>query len=139
MAFYGFNVPVYQSVHENYTPITFNTQSDGIAQNISTIQQMQSELITSGAKLQKNYLELKEEERKYRDDVNYLKANNEKYHYDDIQDPNVILRPEESKDIKVAIQEDIQHLKLYQNSIYMVSIVTGATLLISALLLFKPS
>lgn len=139
MAFYGFNVPVYQSVRENYTPMTFNTRSDGIAQNISTIQQMQAELNTTGAKLQKNYSDLKEEEGKYRADVKFLKANNAKYHYDDIQDPNIILRPEESKDIKVAIQEDIQHLKLYQNSIYMVSVVAGATLLISALLLIKRS
>jgi hypothetical protein len=96
-------------------------------------------LTTSGAKLQKNYSELKSEEEKYKADVNFLRANNVKYHYDDIQDPNIILRPEESKDIKVAIQEDIQHLSLYQHSIRMVSIVTGATLLISALILFKPS
>jgi hypothetical protein len=136
MAFY---VSEYASVRESYTPLPFNPKTSGIAQNISTIQQMQTDLTTSGAKLQKNYSELKSEEEKYKADVNFLRANNVKYHYDDIQDPNIILRPEESKDIKVAIQEDIQHLSLYQHSIRMVSIVTGATLLISALILFKPS
>jgi hypothetical protein len=136
MAFYGSE---YASVRESYTPLPFNPKTSGIAQNISTIQQMQTDLTTSGAKLQKNYSELKSEEEKYKADVNFLRANNVKYHYDDIQDPNIILRPEESKDIKVAIQEDIQHLSLYQHSIRMVSIVTGATLLISALILFKPS
>lgn len=136
MAFYGSE---YASVRESYTPLQFNPKTSGIAQNISTIQQMQTDLTTSGAKLQKNYSELKSEEEKYKADVNFLRANNVKYHYDDIQDPNIILRPEESKDIKVAIQEDIQHLSLYQHSIRMVSIVTGATLLISALILFKPS
>lgn len=136
MAFYGSE---YTSVRESYTPLPFNPKTSGIAQNISTIQQMQTDLTTSGAKLQKNYSELKSEEEKYKADVNFLRANNVKYHYDDTQDPNIILRPEESKDIKVAIQEDIQHLSLYQHSIRMVSIVTGATLLISALILFKPS
>jgi hypothetical protein len=136
MAFYGSE---YASVRESYTPLPFNPKTSGIAQNISTIQQMQTDLTTSGAKLQKNYSELKSEEEKYKADVNFLRANNVKYHYDDTQDPNIILRPEESKDIKVAIQEDIQHLSLYQHSIRMVSIVTGATLLISALILFKPS
>ena len=99
---------------------------------------MQVELNTTGAKLQKNYAPLTTSINKNRADRKYLQDNNSKYHYDDIQDPNVIIRPEESKDIKVAIQQDIQHMKLYQNSIYIVSTVAGVTLLISAILLFKP-
>jgi Skp family chaperone for outer membrane proteins len=135
MAFYGSE---YASVRESYTPLPFNPKTSGIAQNISTIQQMQTDLTTSGAKLQKNYSELKSEEEKYKADVNFLRANNVKYHYDDTQDPNILLRPEESNDIKVAIQRDIQDMKLYQNSIYMVSMIAGATLLIATIILVKP-
>ena len=146
MAFFGFYKQLYHPkgssrpnvIQENYTPQTFNTDPKAVSQNISTIQQMQVELNTTGAKLQKNYAPLTTSINKNRADRKYLQDNNSKYHYDDIQDPNVIIRPEESKDIKVAIQQDIQHMKLYQNSIYIVSTVAGVTLLISAILLFKP-
>ena len=67
--------------------------------------------------------------------TDYLQMNNSKYHYNDQQDPNVIMRPEESKDIKTAIQHDINEMKLYQNSIYISSIIAGATILIAAIII----
>lgn len=159
MEFSGFHTPIYQTVdwtdytskevvssemkkrgfRENYTSMTFNTDKNAISQNVATIQQIQTDLNKTNTKLQKNYKTLTTDVNKNKAERVYLHKNNSKYHYDDHQDPNVIIRPEESKDIKVAIQHDIQDMKLYQNSIYMVSIIAGATLLIATIILVKPS
>ena len=119
--------------------MTFKTDPNAVQQNIATIQQMQTELNKTNVELQNNYKTLTTDVNKNKIDRLYLQKNNSKYHYNDVQDPNVILRPEESKDIKVAIQKDIQHMKLYQNSIYMVSAIAGATLLVATIILVKPS
>jgi hypothetical protein len=142
MEFAGFQQRVYQTVdwnkiQENYTPMTFNTDPTAVPQNVATIQQMQKDLNQTSAQLQRNYSLLTTGVNKNISNRQYLQKNNSKYHYNDIQDPNVILRPQESKDIKVAIQQDIQQMKLYQNSIYMVSAIAGATLLIATIILVK--
>lgn len=142
MEFAGFQQRVYQTVdwnkiQENYTPMTFNTDPTAVPQNVATIQQMQKDLNQTSAQLQRNYSLLTTGVNKNISNRQYLQKNNSKYHYNDIQDPNVILRPQESKDIKVAIQQDIQQMKLYQNSIYMVSAIAGATLIIATIILVK--
>ena len=142
MEFAGFQQRVYQTVdwnkiQENYTPMTFNTDPTAVPQNVATIQQMQKDLNQTSAQLQRNYSLLTTGVNKNISNRQYLQKNNSKYHYNDIQDPNVILRPQESKDIKVAIQHDIQQMKLYQNSIYMVSAIAGATLIIATIILVK--
>jgi hypothetical protein len=142
MEFAGFQQRVYQTVdwnkiRENYTPMTFNTDPTAVPQNVATIQKMQKDLNQTSAQLQRNYSLLTPHVNKNISNRQYLQKNNSKYHYNDIQDPNVILRPQESKDIKVAIQQDIQQMKLYQNSIYMVSAIAGATLLIATIILVK--
>ena len=142
MEFAGFQQRVYQTVdwnkiQENYTPMTFNTDPTAVPQNVATIQQMQKDLNQTSAQLQQNYSLITTGVNKNISNRQYLQKNNSKYHYNDIQDPNVILRPQESKDIKVAIQHDIQQMKLYQNSIYMVSAIAGATLLIATIILVK--
>ena len=138
MEFPGFHTRLYKTVNqENYTPMTFKTDPNAVAQNVATIQKMQQDLNTTSSQLQKNYSILTTDVNKNISGRQYLQKNNSKYHYNDVQDPNVILRPEESKDIKVAIQQDIQQMKLYQNSIYMVSTIAGATLLIATIILVK--
>ena len=142
MEFAGFQQRVYQTVdwnkiQENYTPMTFNTDPTAVPQNVATIQQMQKDLNQTSAQLQQNYSLLTTDVNKNISSREHLQKNNSKYHYNDIQDPNVILRPQESKDIKVAIQQDIQQMKLYQNSIYMVSAIAGATLIIATIILVK--
>ena len=142
MEFAGFQQRVYQTVdwnkiQENYTPMTFNTDPTAVPQNVATIQQMQKDLNQTSAQLQRNYSLITTGVNKNISNRQYLQKNNSKYHYNDIQDPNVILRPQESKDIKVAIQQDIQQMKLYQNSIYMVSAIAGATLIIATIILVK--
>ena len=138
MEFPGFHTRLYKTVNqENYTPMTFKTDPNAVAQNVATIKKMQQDLNTTSSQLQKNYSTLTTDVNKNISGRQYLQKNNSKYHYNDVQDPNVILRPEESKDIKVAIQQDIQQMKLYQNSIYMVSTIAGATLLIATIILVK--
>ena len=142
MEFAGFQQRVYQTVdwnkiQENYTPMTFNTDPTAVPQNVATIQQMQKDLNQTSAQLQRNYSLLTTGVKTNISNRQYLQKNNSKYHYNDIHDPNVILRPQESKDIKVAIQQDIQQMKLYQNSIYMVSAIAGATLIIATIILVK--
>ena len=125
------------SKEEGFTPITFMSDPNTINKNIATIQSIQTDIKNTNTALLKNYpilssaVDVNESTRKH------LHNNNSKYHYDDTQDPNVIIHPEESKDIKTAIQQDIQQLKLYQNSIYITAVIAGATFLIATIILVK--
>ena len=124
------------------------SSSENVSQNISTIQGLQRNFATTGEALQKQQIRADE----VTPNLIYLK--NDKYHYFDknhhdpqpqtdirpIQydsDPNVLIRPEESKDIKTAIQQDVNQLKIYQNSIYITATIAGASLLIASILLTK--
>jgi hypothetical protein len=69
--------------------------------------------------------------------VNDLKSKESVYHYDDKLDSQTIVGYNAPKDIKSAINNDVNELKLYQNSIYITGIIACATLLISAILISK--
>jgi len=69
--------------------------------------------------------------------VDDLKSKESVYHYDDKLDSQTIVGYNAPKDIKSAINNDVNELKLYQNSIYITGIIACATLLISAILISK--
>jgi len=138
MDFPGFQTTIHWSEYrENFESPSFQTDQNQTNQNIANIQSIQSNIKDTQQKLIQNYpilsTDIATNESKRQD----LQKNNPKYHYTDRQDPNIILRPEESKDIQVAIQQDIQQMKLYQNSIYVTGAIAGATLLIAAIIFVK--
>ena len=84
-----------------------------------------------------NYLDLSNNIQKYASTVDFLSENNDKYHYDDKQDPTVIIGYREPKDINSAIKKDIHQLTIYQNSIYITGVIACASLIIGAILIAK--
>ena len=121
----------------NYPP--FQLENDvtdkTLEKNDKLIKTIQSDFSQTHSILLNNMKDLSNNITGYVSKTDYLQMNNSKYHYNDQQDPNVIMRPEESKDIKTAIQHDINEMKLYQNSIYVSSIIAGATILIAAIII----
>jgi hypothetical protein len=119
---------------------SFNTNSNinVVGENLSTIQILQEENTVLGKNLISKYGDLSNNIVGVLDKRAYLLENNEKYHYWGKDDPNVILRPEESKDIRTALQNDVNEMRFYQNSMYISTAIACATLLISAIIISKP-
>lgn len=69
--------------------------------------------------------------------VSHLSHDNNIYHYNDAVDANVIFENNKSKDIKTAINNDINEIQLYQNSIYITGIIACSTLLIASIIISK--
>ena len=114
-----------------YAPNSFYISAEKIQNNISTINTIQTGMSEKQTKLLNTYTDLSNNLQQNISQKNYLTENNTKYHFTDQQDPNVILNPQESKDIRVAISEDIKQMKYYQNAMLTASIIAGATILIS--------
>lgn len=87
--------------------------------------------------ISKNYIDISNNIDTYNIITSKLRSSNDKYHYSDIQDPNVIINYSTPKDINYAINNDVNELKLYQNSLYITGIIACATLLITAILISK--
>jgi hypothetical protein len=69
--------------------------------------------------------------------MTFLYNNNEKYKYWGRDDPNVIINPEESQDIRAVLQKDVTEMRLYHNSIYITTAIACATLLIGSIIISK--
>ena len=125
----------------NYPPFQLGNKvsPENLQKNDKLIKTIQSDFSKTQSILLNNMKDLSNNITGYVSKTDYLQMNNSKYHYNDQQDPNVIMRPEESKDIKTAIQHDINEMKLYQNSIYISSIIAGATILIAAIIIIPPA
>jgi hypothetical protein len=131
--------PVSTSSSSNATNPPFYTTAsfDNVSKNIATIQMIQKENVDTKNQIVSNYSELSENVDGLVKKIKYLDMNNEKYNYSNEEDPNVILRPEESKDIRTALQNDVTEMKLYQNSMYVTTSIACATLLIAAIVISK--
>jgi hypothetical protein len=120
-----------------YVPMSFYMNAASVDTNVGTIQKIQTGVSETQSKILNNYTDLSNNIQTNMSQRKYLSDNNTKYHYDDNQDPNVILNPEESKDIHMAIKEDINQIKYYQHAIYSAYLIAGATLLIAVISLSR--
>ena len=116
---------------------TFLKDISNIPQNMEINKKIQADLIQTQDGLLRTYTDLSQNINVYLNKTQELALNNDKYHYNDVQDPNVIFRPDESKDIKTAILHDVNEIKLYQNSVFITTAIAGATFLIAAIILTK--
>ena len=108
-----------------------------VQQNIYINKYLVQNIQANQTKQYQNYIDISNNIGSYDDTVDILERNNIKYHYNDEQDPNTIIGYNEPKDISYAINNDINELKLYQNSIYITGVIACATLLISAIMISK--
>ncbi len=108
-----------------------------VQQNIYINKYLGQNIQANQTKQYQNYIDISNNIGSYDDTVDILERNNIIYHYNDEQDPNTIIGYNEPKDISYAINNDINELKLYQNSIYITGVIACATLLISAIMISK--
>lgn len=111
--------------------------SENVQQNINKQNNLVQTINTNNSKIRQTYLDISNNISSYTDTATILNANNDIYHYSDKQDPNIIIGYNAPKDIKDAINNDINELKLYQNSIYITGVIACATLLITAIFISK--
>ena len=111
--------------------------SESVQQNINKQNILLHDISMNNSKIRQTYIDISNNISSYTDTATILNANNDIYHYSDKQDPNTIIGYNAPKDIKSAINNDINELKLYQNSIYITGVIACATLLISAIFISK--
>jgi FtsZ-binding cell division protein ZapB len=122
----------------NYEPFTFIEKMDtNIDETVNTNTELKTSIKELEDEKRQNYLDLSNNIQKYASTVDFLSENNDKYHYDDKQDPTVIIGYREPKDINSAIKKDIHQLTIYQNSIYITGVIACASLIIGAILIAK--
>lgn len=115
----------------------FYMKSQSVNLNINTIRNITNDYVTSQNELLKNYTDLSNNIQTHLSDIDFIKNKNDRYNYYEMRDPNVILYPETSKDIHTAILDDVNQIKLYQNSIYISTSIAIATILIATIILTK--
>lgn len=111
--------------------------STTVQQNINNQKNLVQSIKTNNSNISKNYIDISNNIGAYNTTAGILTANNNIYHYSDQQDPNTIIGYNAPKDITTAINNDINELKLYQNSIYITGVIACATLLLAAILVSK--
>lgn len=129
--FYGETYSLYKT-KENFDTTT--TQL-AINKNINQINDLKMDMSNNQALMQSNFADISNNLQKYYDTANYLSSNNSTYHYDDKQSSQEIMFQTSPKDIKYVVQDDINQLKLYQNSVYISGVLACATLLIAVILI----
>jgi len=149
----------------SFPPFLLSPSPENVSHNISTIQNIQTNYANTENILQNKSNMVKQDIVQHYNNATNMFMNNDKYHlydniltngekdekqihypgdpingavlYDPQSDPNVLIRPEESKDIKNVIQQDVNKMKLYQNSIYITATIAGASLLIALIVFTK--
>jgi hypothetical protein len=111
--------------------------STTVQRNINDQKNLVQLIATNNSNISNNYIDISNNISAYNTTAGILTANNNVYHYSDQQDPNTIIGYNAPKDIKTAINNDINELKLYQNSIYITGVIACATLLLAAILISK--
>ena len=129
--FYGETYSLYKT-KENFDTTTSQLN---INNNINQINDLKKNMSNNHALIQTNYADISNNLQKYYDTANFLSSNNTTYHYDDTQSSQEIIFQTSPKDIKYVVQDDINQLKLYQNSVYISGVLACATLLIAVILM----
>lgn len=118
-------------------PFFLEDNPDTVSQNIDAIQTIHQENINTNKQKINQFMDLSQNVGATIDKMGYLYSNNAKYQYWGRDDPNVLIYPEESQDIRTALQKDVTEMRLYQNSIYITTAIACATLLIGAIIISK--
>jgi hypothetical protein len=112
-----------------YKPNTFSIY-EGVHEGLTTIPDAYTDFSNK-------YMDISNNFGKYNSIVLDLSNNNNIYHYNDKIDANILFENNKSKDIKTAINNDINEIQLYQNSIYITGIIACATLLLASIIISK--
>lgn len=108
-----------------------------IKQNIVSLDALETSIQKKTDDQYKSYSDITKGVGSYVGSANGLIDKNELYHYNDIQDHNELLKRTKAKDIRTTLNEDINTISLYQNTVYISGLITCSTLIIVLLLMSK--
>jgi hypothetical protein len=118
-------------------PFLVEDEPETVSQNIDTVQSIYQRDINTNKQIVNQFMDLSYNVGETIDKMTFLYNNNEKYKYWGRDDPNVIINPEESQDIRAVLQKDVTEMRLYHNSIYITTAIACATLLIGSIIISK--
>ena len=105
-----------------------------VTTSINTVNNLVNSIKQTKADLTKNFLDISANISEYEDKTLYLEKHNSVYNYYDSPDPQTLLMKTEPKDIKYVMNQDINQIKLYQNTIYISGVIAVATLFIGLII-----
>jgi hypothetical protein len=128
---------MYKPTDKNHTE-TF-VSAIQVQDSVNTVKNLEGSITRIDISANTNFKDISNNLGVYKKMATYLEQKNDVYHYNDKQDPMILLAQNPPKDIRYVINEDINKIKLYQNTIYISGAIACATALLAIILLTKTS
>jgi hypothetical protein len=126
---------MYKPTDKNHTE-TF-VSAIQVQDTVNTVKNLEGSITRIDISANTNFKDISNNLGVYKNMATYLEQKNDVYHYNDKQDPMILLAQNPPKDIRYVINEDINKIKLYQNTIYISGAIACATALLAVILLTK--
>jgi hypothetical protein len=126
---------MYKPTDKNHTE-TF-VSSIQVQDSVNTVKNLEGSITRIDISANTNFKDISNNLGVYKNMATYLEQKNDVYHYNDKQDPMILLAQNPPKDIRYVINEDINKIKLYQNTIYISGAIACATALLAVILLTR--
>jgi hypothetical protein len=108
-----------------------------VQDSVNTIQNLEGSITRIDISANTNFKDISNNLNVYKKMATYLEQKNDVYHYTDKVDPQILLAQNPPKDIRYVINDDINKIKLYQNTIYISGAIACATILLGVVMLMK--
>jgi hypothetical protein len=126
---------MYKPTDKNHTE-TF-VSAIQVQDTVNTVKNLEGSITRIDISANTNFKDISNNLGVYKNMATYLEQKNDVYHYNDKQDPMILLAQNPPKDIRYVINEDINKIKLYQNTIYISGAIACATALLAVILLTR--
>lgn len=124
---------------QTYTPViegATDISTSIVQEQVNNVNNLGKTIHDGSNQIYSNYTNISQNVGFYDNMKKYLHSRNDRYHYDDTQNPQTLIN-NKPKDIFYAINSDMNELQLYQNSIYITGLIACGTLLIAAIFISK--
>jgi hypothetical protein len=135
-SFEGFHASP-QSLYTTYKEGATFINDASIQQNIDKVDKLDTSIQEISDEQYKIYTDITQDVGSYINQANNLIDKNDRYHYNDIQDHNELIKRTKPKDIRTTLNDDINKINLYQNTIYISGVIACSTLIIVLLMMSK--
>jgi hypothetical protein len=135
-SFEGFHASP-QSLYTTYKEGATFINDVSIQQNIDKVDKLDTSIQEISDEQYKIYTDITQDVGSYINQANNLIDKNDRYHYNDIQDHNELIKRTKPKDIRTTLNDDINKINLYQNTIYISGVIACSTLIIVLLMMSK--
>ena len=126
-----------QTLYTTYKEGATFTNDAAIRQNIDMVDNLDKTIQETSDQQYKIYTDITQDVGSYVNQANNMIDKNDRYHYNDLQDHNELIKRTKPKDIRTTLNDDINKLSLYQNTIYISGVIACSTLIIVLLMMSK--